>query len=235
MSSSGKAASAPSCLSFECFDTLTKSCIKCSDLFKDNTMPQFLPATATPRLASQVKNAATLLPPSALPLLTLPASRPTAEPTLAPTLTSTFLIFGVPLVVGLILVLAAFCGFLACKVGKQRRKRKAADEEDKENTDIASSLPSQDPVMPEGDGALNPAPCLHLAGSLKMPGPPRKARAKQRPCCQGNGDGDIVLLSAVYPRPEECNHSFPLPATELGATALVTTKTTQNCAREERV
>ncbi|KAL2309149.1 hypothetical protein Nmel_005332 [Mimus melanotis] len=208
MSSSGKAAIAPSCLSFECFDTLTKSCIKCSDLFKDNTT---------------------------LPLLTLPASHPTAEPTLAPTLTSTFLIFGVPLLVGLILVLAAFCGFLACKMGKQRRRRKAVDEEDKENIDIASPLPSQDPAVPEGDGALSPAPCLHLAGSLKMPGPPRKARAKQRPCCQGDADGDIVLLSAVYSRPEECNHSFPLPATELGATALVTTKTTQNCAREERV
>uniref|UniRef100_U3KBA7 TNF receptor superfamily member 13C n=1 Tax=Ficedula albicollis TaxID=59894 RepID=U3KBA7_FICAL len=195
MASSGKAAIAPSCLSSECFDTLTKSCIKCSDLFKDNT----------------------------------------TEPTLAPTLTSTFLIFGVPLVVGLILVLAAFCGFLACKVGKQRRKRKAADEEDKENIDNASPQPCQDPAMPEGDGALSPAPCLHLVGSLKMPGPPRKARAKQRPCCQGDADGDIVLLSAVHPRPEECNHSFPLPATELGATALVTTKTTQNCAREERV
>lgn len=79
--------------------------------------------------ASQVKNA--LFPPSALPLLTLPTSRPTAEPTLAPTLTSTFLIFGVPVVVGFILVLATLCGFLACKVGKWRRKRKAADEKDK--------------------------------------------------------------------------------------------------------
>ncbi|XP_014738050.1 PREDICTED: tumor necrosis factor receptor superfamily member 13C-like [Sturnus vulgaris] len=195
MSSSGKAAIAPSCLSFECFDTLTKSCIKCSDLFKDNT----------------------------------------TEPTLAPTLTSTFLIFGVPLLVGLILVLAAFCGFLACKVGKQRRRMKVEDEEDKENVDMTSPLPSQDPAVPEGHGALSPAPCLHLVGSQKMPGPPRKARAKQRPCCQGDADGDIVLLSTVYPRPEECNHSFPLPATELGATALVTTKTTQNCAREERV
>ncbi|XP_066407245.1 tumor necrosis factor receptor superfamily member 13C [Molothrus aeneus] len=226
MSSSGKAAIAPSCLSFECFDTLTKSCIKCSDLFQDNT---------TGRPASQVKNAAALLPPSAFPLLTLPASHPTAEPTLAPTLSSTFLIFGVPVVVGLILVLAAICVFLACKEGKQRRKRKATDEEDKENIDTTSPLPSQDSAMPEGDGALNPAPCLHLAGSLKMPGPPRKARAKQGPCCQGDADGDIILLSAVYPRPEECNHSFPLPATELGATALVTTKTTQNCAREETV
>ncbi|XP_038011650.1 tumor necrosis factor receptor superfamily member 13C isoform X2 [Motacilla alba alba] len=194
MSSSGKAAIAPSCLSFECFDTLTKSCIKCSDLFQDNT-----------------------------------------KPTLAPTLTSTFLIFGVPVVVGFILVLAAVCVFLACKEGKRRRKRKAADEEDKENIDTASPLPSQDSAVPEGDGALNPAPCLHLVGSLKVPEPPRKARAKQRPCCQGDADGDIVLLSAVYPRHEERNHGFPLPATELGATALVTTKTTQNCAREERV
>ncbi|XP_030118763.4 tumor necrosis factor receptor superfamily member 13C [Taeniopygia guttata] len=195
MSSSGKAAIAPSCLSFECFDTLTKSCIKCSDLFQDNT----------------------------------------TEPTLAPTTTSTFLIFGLPVVVGFILVLAAICVFLACKEGKQRRRRRAADEEDKENTDITSPLPSQDSAMPEGDGALNPAPCLHLAGSLKMSGPPRKARAKQRPCCQGDADGDIVLVSAACPRTEECNHSFPLPATELGATVLVTTKTTQNCAREERV
>ncbi|KAM4781995.1 tumor necrosis factor receptor superfamily member 13C isoform 1-T1 [Cyanocitta cristata] len=195
MSSSGKAAIAPSCLSFECFDTLTKSCIKCSELFKDNA----------------------------------------TEPTLAPTLTSTFLIFGVLVVVGLILVLAALCGFLACKVGKWRRKRKAAEEEDKEKVSIASRLPGQDPAIPEGDGALKPAPCLHLDGSLKMPGPPRKARTKQRPCCQGNADGDIVLLSTIYPWPEERNHSFPLPATELGATALVTTKTTQNCPREERV
>uniref|UniRef100_A0A8C5NI10 TR13C factor n=1 Tax=Junco hyemalis TaxID=40217 RepID=A0A8C5NI10_JUNHY len=202
MSLSGKAAIAPSCLSYECFDALTKSCIKCSDLFQDNTT---------------------------LPLLTLPASHPTAEPTLAPTLSSTFLIFGVPVLVGLILVLAAVCVFWACKEGKQKRKRKAASH------GILGPLPSQDPAMPEGDGALNPAPCLHLAGSLKTLGPPRKARAKQGPCCQGDADGDIVPLSPVYPRPEECSHSFPLPATELGATALVTTKTTQNCAREETV
>uniref|UniRef100_A0A8C5TM50 Tumour necrosis factor receptor 13C TALL-1 binding domain-containing protein n=1 Tax=Malurus cyaneus samueli TaxID=2593467 RepID=A0A8C5TM50_9PASS len=204
MSSSGKAAIAPSCLPFECFDTLTKSCIKCSDLFKDNTT-------------------------SALPLLTLPVSHPTAEPTLAPNVTSTFLIFGVPAVVGIILVLAVLCGFLACKVGKRRRKKKVADEKDKGRGRFLSL--SQHPE----NGALNPAPCLHLDGSLKMSEPPRKARAKQRPCCQGSADGNVVLLSTVYSRHEECNHSFPLPATELGATALVTTKTTQNCAREERV
>lgn len=88
--------------------------------------------------------------------------------------------------------------------------------------------------MLEGDAILDPAPCPHHNGGLKMPGPPGKASAKRRPCCRGDADGDIVLLSTVYPRHEDCNHSFPLPATELGATALVTTKTTQNCASEER-
>ncbi|KAF1656312.1 hypothetical protein FQA23_0006576, partial [Aptenodytes patagonicus] len=222
MSSSGKAAAAFSCLSSQCFDLLTRSCVKCSDLFKDNTT---------------------------LPLLTLPASRPTAEPArsaptsaLAPTLPSvdlpsTLLIFGVPAVVGLILALAALWGFLACKVGKRRRKRKAADEETEANMDAASPLPSpgcQDPAVPKGDAAAAPAPCPHLNGGLKMLGPPEKAGAKRRPCCRGDTDGDIVLLSTVYPQHKECNHGFPLPATELGATALVTTKTTQNCAGDDR-
>ncbi|XP_050771556.1 tumor necrosis factor receptor superfamily member 13C [Gymnogyps californianus] len=209
MSSSGKATASSSCLSSECFDLLTRSCVKCSDLFKDNTTE---PARTAPTSA---------LAPT-LPSVDLP---------------STLLIFGVPAVVVLILAAAALWGFLACKVGKRRRKRKAADEEAKANMDAASPLPSpgcQDPAVPEGDAGLALAPCLHLNGGLNMVGPPRKAGAKRRPCCQGDADGDIILLSAVYPQHEECNHSFPLPATELGATALVTTKTTQNCAGEER-
>ncbi|XP_065482912.1 tumor necrosis factor receptor superfamily member 13C [Caloenas nicobarica] len=220
MSSSGK--DAASCLSSQCFDTLTKLCVECSDLLKDHTT---------------------------LSLLTPPASRPTAEPArAAPTsaqeptlpsvnLPSTLLIFGVPAMVGFILVLAALWGFLACKVGRQRKKRKVMDKEAEANVDATGSLPGlgcQDTVMLEADAALAPALCLNLNGSLKMPGPPGKAGAKRRPCCQGDANGDIVLLSAVYPRHEECNHSFPLPATELGATALVTTKTTQNCTDEDR-
>ncbi|XP_035759186.1 tumor necrosis factor receptor superfamily member 13C [Egretta garzetta] len=209
MSLSGKAAAASSCLSSQCFDLLTRSCVKCSDLFKDNTTEPTRPA------------------PTSAPAPTLPSVD----------LPSTLLIFGVPAVVGVILALAALWGFLACKVGKRRRKRKAADEEAEANMDVANPLPilgCQDPALPKGDVAVAPAPCRHLNGGLKMPGPPGKAMAKRRPCCQGDADGDIVLLSAVYPRHEECNHSFPLPATELGATALVTTKTTQNCTGEER-
>ncbi|XP_054044796.1 tumor necrosis factor receptor superfamily member 13C isoform X2 [Rissa tridactyla] len=204
----GKAAAPSPCLSSQCFDLLTRSCVQCSDLFKENAKPARMAPTSP------------LVP--TLPSVDLP---------------STLLIFGVPAVVGLILALAALWGFLACKVGKQRRKRKAADEEAKANTDAASPLPEpgcQDAAVPEGDAILATAPCPHHNGGLKMAGPPGKAGAKRRPCCQGDADGDIILLSAVYSQHEECNHSFPLPATELGATALVTTKTTQNCSSEER-
>ncbi|XP_055568503.1 tumor necrosis factor receptor superfamily member 13C isoform X2 [Falco biarmicus] len=208
MSSSGKGASSSSCLSSQCFDLLTRSCVKCSDLFKDNTKPSHTAPTSA-------------LAPT-LPSVDLPR---------------TLLIFGVPAVVGFILTLAALWGFLACKVGKWRRKRKAVDKEAEENMDITSPLPSlgcQDPVVLEGDATLTPVPCPHLNGGLKMPGPPGKAGAKRRPCCRGDADGDIVLLSTVYTQHDERNHGFPLPATELGSTALVTTKTTQNCAGEER-
>ncbi|KAM6095612.1 tumor necrosis factor receptor superfamily member 13C isoform 1-T1 [Chlamydotis macqueenii] len=208
MSSSGKAAASP-CLSSQCFDPLTRSCVKCSDLFKDN-------ATEPTHVA---------------PTSALAPTLPSVE------MSSTLLIFGVPVVVGLILALGALWGFLACKVSKQRRKKKAVDEEAEANVDAAGLLPSlgcQDSAMPEGDAAPAPALCPNLNGGLKMPGLPGKAGAKRRPCCQGDADGDIVLLSTVYPRHEECNHGFPLPATELGATALVTTKTTQNCVSEDR-
>ncbi|XP_061871300.1 tumor necrosis factor receptor superfamily member 13C [Colius striatus] len=197
MSSAGKAGGASSCLSPHCFDLLTRSCVKCSDLFKDNTTE---------------------------PTRTEPTSA------LAPTLSSgdlhsPLLIFGILVAVVFILTLSALCVW--------RRKRKAADEEAEANMDAAGPLPSpgcQDPAVLEGDAGLALAPCLHLNGGLKTLGPPGKAGTKRRSCCQGDTDGDIVLLSTVYPRHEECSHSFPLPATELGATALVTTKTTQNCA-----
>ncbi|NXR10300.1 TR13C factor, partial [Semnornis frantzii] len=206
MSPSGKAAAPSSCLSSQCFDLLTRSCVECSELFKDNATE---------------------------PTRTVPTS------TLVPTLPSvdlpdTVLIIGIPVTVVMILTLAALWVFLACKVRRRRRRRrKATDEEAKGNMDATSPLPGpsyNDPAMVEGDTTLTPTPYPHLNEGLKMMEPPRKATAKRSPCCQSDANGDVVLLSAVYPRHEECNHGFPLPATELGATVLVTTKTTQNFA-----
>uniref|UniRef100_A0A672TR14 TNF receptor superfamily member 13C n=1 Tax=Strigops habroptila TaxID=2489341 RepID=A0A672TR14_STRHB len=195
MSSSGKAVSAPSCLSSQCFDLLTRSCVKCSDLFKENTTE---PARAV-----------------------FPS---TLEPTLpAMDLPSTLLIFGIVAAVVFVLVLTTLLGFLVCKLGKWRRKRKAADEEAQANVKATSPLPipgCQDAAVMEGDATLAPVPCQHLSGGLKMLRPPGKAGEKRRPCCQGDADGDIILLSTVYTQHEECNQGFPLPATELGATAL---------------
>ncbi|NXG32486.1 TR13C factor, partial [Dromaius novaehollandiae] len=224
--SSGKADSSASCLPSQCFDSLTRLCVKCSELYKDNT-----------KHITQD------------PILTLPVFPSTAEPAhAAPTsaliplppsvdLPGTVLIFGIPALVGLILALAAIWGFLAWKVGRQRRKRKKPDEESKESLDnvVSSSSPvQQDHTVLAADDDLALAKCPHVNGAVKVPGPPGKDGAKPKLCCQGNTVGDIILLSAVSPCLEECNHCFPLPATELGATALVTTKTTQKtCINEE--
>lgn len=91
-----------------------------------------------------------------------------------------------------------------------------------------------DPAAPLGEADPAQGPCPHLNGGLKAAGPPRRDSAKRRPCCQGDGERDVVLLATPWPCHEEHGHGFPLPATELGATALVTTKTTQDCMGEER-
>ncbi|XP_062443136.1 tumor necrosis factor receptor superfamily member 13C [Rhea pennata] len=206
--SSGKADTSASCLPSQCFDSLTRSCVKCSELYNDNTKP----AHAAPTSA--------LIP-----------SPPSAD------LRDTILIFGVPAAVGLILALAAVWGFLTWKMGRQKRKRKKPDEESKESLDkaISSSSPLQHgSTALAADDDLALAKCPHANGAVEVPGPLGKDTAKQRLCCQGSTGGDIIPLSAVSPCLKECNHCFPLPATELGAAALVTTKTTQKtCINEE--
>nr|XP_047934854.1 tumor necrosis factor receptor superfamily member 13C isoform X3 [Anser cygnoides] len=208
MSSLGKADAVASCLPSQCFDPLTRFCVRCSDLFKDNAKP--------------VHVASTSAPPPTLPSVDLP---------------STLLIFGVPVLVVLLLVLAALCGLLACKARKQRRKSRKTEQEAKESLGETGPLPSPgypDFAAPKGEADPARGPCPHLNGGLKAPGPPGRDSAKRRPCCQGDVERDVVLLAATWPHHEEHGHGFPLPATELGATALVTTKTTQDCVGEER-
>lgn len=99
----------------------------------------------------------------------------------------------------------------------------------------AGPLPSSsclDVSTPEGNANPAQGPCPHRNGGLRMP---RRDGAKRRPCCQGDAKGDVVLLATTWPHHKEHGHGFPLPATELGATALVTTKTTQECMGEERL
>ncbi|OXB57027.1 hypothetical protein ASZ78_000596 [Callipepla squamata] len=207
MASPGKADAGASCLSSQCFDPLTRSCVMCSELFGDNATE---PSPAVP---------------SSDTLPTIPSMD----------LSSSLLIFGVPALVGLLLALAALWGFLACKMEKQRRKRRKTEQEVEESLGNAGSLPSSaclDTTTPEGNADPVQGPCPHRNGGLRMP---RREGAKRQPCCQGDVKGDMVLLATAWPRHKEHNHGFPLPATELGATALVTTKTTQGCEGEERL
>ncbi|XP_025894068.1 tumor necrosis factor receptor superfamily member 13C [Nothoprocta perdicaria] len=204
--SSGKADASTSCLPSQCFDSLTKSCVKCLDLYRDNTTePAHAVPTSTPIPSADVPGTV---------VMTVGLA-----------------------VMGQLLLLVAICVFLAWKVRRQRRKRKEPDEEAKEKMDSAvasSSAVQQDFTALAADDDFALAKCPHVNGAAKVPGPPRKDAEKQRLCCQGNPGGDVIVLSPLSPCLEECNHCFPLPATELGATALVTTKTTQKtCINEE--
>lgn len=99
----------------------------------------------------------------------------------------------------------------------------------------AGPLPSSsclDVSTPEGNADPAQGPCPHRNGGLRTP---KRDGAKRRPCCQGDAKGDVVLLATTWPHHKEHGHGFPLPATELGAAALVTTKTTQECMGEERL
>ncbi|POI34579.1 hypothetical protein CIB84_001669 [Bambusicola thoracicus] len=209
MASPGKADGGASCLSSQCFDPLTRSCVMCSELFGDNTTD---PAPGVP--------SSDTLP--TVPSMDLPSS---------------LLIFGVPVLVGLLLALAALWGFLACKLGKRRRKRRKAEQEVEGRRVICFTAPDLiSHPLSESHGNAGPlpskGPCPHRNGGMRMP---RRDGAKRQPCCQGDAKGDVVLLATTWPHHKEHGHSFPLPATELGATALVTTKTTQECMGEERL
>uniref|UniRef100_A0A8C6ZCN2 TNF receptor superfamily member 13C n=1 Tax=Nothoprocta perdicaria TaxID=30464 RepID=A0A8C6ZCN2_NOTPE len=206
--SSGKADASTSCLPSQCFDSLTKSCVKCLDLYRDNTTePAHAVPTSTPIPSADVPGTV---------VMTVGLA-----------------------VMGQLLLLVAICVFLAWKVRRQRRKRKEPDEEAKGKISLVFLITALCICSSQRDYvtwaySAPPRHCPHVNGAAKVPGPPRKDAEKQRLCCQGNPGGDVIVLSPLSPCLEECNHCFPLPATELGATALVTTKTTQKtCINEE--
>ncbi|XP_039347585.1 tumor necrosis factor receptor superfamily member 13C [Mauremys reevesii] len=199
------------CLLPQCFDPLIKGCVRCTDLpghSEEDTIPSTACHTSVAPTSTQA-----------------PAPGPG-------------LIFGIPALVGLVLVLAALCGLLTCKVRRRRqRKKRSPDEKPKENLDCVISCESQackGPKLPEDDLVL--ATCPHVNGALKHAGPAGRGDfSKRKPVFQGGTGSDVIELSGLSASNEERDHGFPLPATELGATVLVTTKTIQNnCLTEER-
>ncbi|XP_006120590.2 tumor necrosis factor receptor superfamily member 13C [Pelodiscus sinensis] len=192
-----------------CFDILTKACVSCSEL------------------AGKSKEETTYH-------ITSIAPTSTQAPVLSP-----ILLFGIPALVGLVLVLVALWVLLVCRVRRWRqRKKRRPDEKPKENLCNVTSCESQAckrlKLPEENDHVL--ATCPHLNGALKHAGSAGRGDfSKKKPVFQGGAGSDVIKLAALSTGNEECDHGFPLPATELGATVLVTTKTIQNnCAIEER-
>ncbi|XP_074840019.1 tumor necrosis factor receptor superfamily member 13C [Carettochelys insculpta] len=197
----------PSSVCFKplCFDILTRGCVSCTELSGNSEEETTYHTTNVASTSSQA-----------------PATSPA-------------LLFGIPALVGLVLILAALWGLLTCRMRRQRqRKKRSSDEKPKENLDSVVSCESQvckGPQLPEEDDLVL-ATCPHLNGALKHAVPAGRGDfSKRKPVCQGVAGNDVTELTGN----EECDHSFPLPATELGATVLVTTKTIQNnCVTEER-
>ncbi|XP_019400585.1 PREDICTED: tumor necrosis factor receptor superfamily member 13C [Crocodylus porosus] len=195
-----------------CFDKLIKQCLSCHLYGTSNADTRDLTSMApTP----------TQLPPH--PSGNMP---------------SPVLVFGIPVLMGLVLVLASVWGFITWKMRRRRRKREKPNKESKENQDCVISFESQactGPKHPEEDDLVL-AMCPHLNGSLKTAGPTgRGETSKWKLAYQGGVGNEVIQLSALSPCNEEWDHGFPLPATELGATVLVTTKTIQNSyPNEER-
>ncbi|XP_067415056.1 tumor necrosis factor receptor superfamily member 13C [Emydura macquarii macquarii] len=203
----------PPCLYRQCFDILTQGCVSCTELHgavEEETTYHTSVAPASTQASAPTK-------------VDLPGPG---------------LIFGIPALVGLVLALVALWGLLTCKVRKRwRRKSGRPDEKSKENLHCVVSCESQawkGPKLPEEDLVM--ATCPHLNGALKHAGSAGRGDfSKRKLVFQGGAGSDVIELSALSAGNEERDHGFPLPATELGATVLVTTKTIQkNGTTEER-
>lgn len=142
------------------------------------------------------------------------------------------LIFGVCAFVELVIIMAMLCLVIL----KQRRKRlrKTGIENSKENGNCTSFLANEahtsHDCRPEDydPGQLR---CPHLNGVTKTT--QDDVLKENMPCIAFTRSQEFEVIP-LCPHDEKYNSPFPLPATELGATVLVTTKTIQeNILSEE--
>ncbi|XP_077197058.1 tumor necrosis factor receptor superfamily member 13C [Paroedura picta] len=128
---------------------------------------------------------------------------------------------------GLVLAMAAVLWFVIQKQKRRTRKREL-DEEDPEKTENCSipfeSQVHKEPYLPKEDNsdALKCLPLNDYSQGITLKDDSSKMA------------GSDVTEVASFSSCEKGNHTIPLPATELGSTVLVTTKTTQeNFIKEE--
>ncbi|XP_053109437.1 uncharacterized protein LOC128326513 isoform X2 [Hemicordylus capensis] len=203
-----------------CYDRLIKQCVDCGKLnrggkllikgmLKDDQLHEI-------DCKREQANVATTILRVTSTTIQVPA-------TLAAYQVCSALLFGVCALVGLIVAIVMLLWF----VKQQRKRRQTRRKTDKEDSEENESCPipfehqvHKEISLPEEDPML--CRCPYSNGTAKT------ARADILKENVHHVEGsDVTEDPSLSSYDKKCNHTFPLPATELGATVLVTTKTTQ--------
>ncbi|XP_028602796.2 tumor necrosis factor receptor superfamily member 13C [Podarcis muralis] len=168
--------------------------------------------------------------------------KPQAPTPLAADPACSSLLFGIYILMGLVLAVAAV---LCIVILKQKRKKRMRGAEKENSTDVPEDFrcceegnakenekcviafenePHRGRNSSPGDGDPEILMCPHSNDALKSSRDDTLKREVQHMAMAGS---DVTEAASLTSCDKQCNPTFPLPATELGATELVTTKTTQ--------
>ncbi|XP_053109439.1 uncharacterized protein LOC128326513 isoform X4 [Hemicordylus capensis] len=209
-----------------CYDQLIKQCVDCKNLQRVNEKEKsinttcFASSLCYDRLIKQCVDCGKL---NRATILRVTSTTIQVPATLAAYQVCSALLFGVCALVGLIVAIVMLLWF----VKQQRKRRQTRRKTDKEDSEENESCPipfehqvHKEISLPEEDPML--CRCPYSNGTAKT------ARADILKENVHHVEGsDVTEDPSLSSYDKKCNHTFPLPATELGATVLVTTKTTQ--------
>ncbi|XP_013907513.1 PREDICTED: uncharacterized protein LOC106537793 isoform X1 [Thamnophis sirtalis] len=133
------------------------------------------------------------------------------------------LIFGFFAFVGLVIIMAIL--WLVILKQRRKRRRKTGKENSQENGKCACILANEAQTNHDcepRDNDLGQLQCPHLNAVTMIT--QDDVLKENIPCVAFTRSQEVITSS---PHDEKCNSLFPLPATEFGATMLVTTKTIQ--------
>nr|XP_020643588.1 uncharacterized protein LOC110076075 [Pogona vitticeps]XP_020643589.1 uncharacterized protein LOC110076075 [Pogona vitticeps]XP_020643591.1 uncharacterized protein LOC110076075 [Pogona vitticeps]XP_020643592.1 uncharacterized protein LOC110076075 [Pogona vitticeps] len=191
-----------------CYDRLIEKCVSCKEMQRGTEKE--------PTTILRVAN----------PTTRIPAGPFTEDHTCSA------LAFGLYIFVGLILALAVLWLVTNLRQKKKKRMKKADEEDPKENKDSFENEVHEDHSCGQGDDAPGLLKCPHENGTSNTAGDEILMRNMYHIVKAGSDASEVVPRS---PLNEERSPAFPVPATELGTTMLVTAKTTQGNFLSEKL
>ncbi|XP_042323716.1 uncharacterized protein LOC121930847 [Sceloporus undulatus] len=190
-----------------CYDRLIEKCVSCKVMQRGGTKEE----TTTIRVASFTTQ--------------IPASL-TAEQTCSA------LTFGLYVFVGLTFTIAVLCLVTYLKQKRRKKMSKAGKENSKENDHTIENEIHKDLGCSPGDDSPELPDCPHSIVTSNTSTEDILEKNAHHFALTGCDAMEAVFLPSFD---NDCNPTFPVPATELGATMLVTTKTTQENFLSEKL